>query len=626
MRKLFLTIVAMLFMAVIAAPPVMAAGTVAGTAITNQAYGDYKDANGNDMTRVYSNTVSMTVSQVAAVAVDPPTGSQAVKHGDVIYYLVQLFNHGNGPDSQTFSYVSSGDWNPTQVRMFYDINNNHVYDAGDILLTETSPGSKTYKTVTTGGAAVLIAPDDDYDVLIEVTVPPSGLLDSQYNTITITTASDFDPTKTATGTYTSTVQAATISMVKSHTPTGNPTYVKPGDEITYTVAMTNTGTGDALAINAEDILPTNVTFKPGSIEIKAPGDADFSPRNDACNDGPDPCYDSANHRIRIPGNSDPSPYNLPGGHNYTYYVRIKVTVNAGVPSGTAITNQASATYSTGSYTASVQSNGDTVLVATLAGIDLSTTATNKTGNPSDQIVYPFMATNNGNADDKINLTTASTSGWTWVIWYDVDGNGIPGTDGDVVLTDTNADGIIDTGTLVQYGHIDLLAVVTIPPGTANGSTDVLTISGVSVFDPTKTDVLSFTTTVKAPVLSMTKAITAVGAPGGGATCTPTDGTNGSPCILVPGSVITYQVTTTNSGNGTATALVITDLIPAHTTYVAGSIKTGATTSSLTLRTDATDGDGGRYDSGSNAVIVGGSGNLNLGATGTWVVEFKVTVN
>jgi uncharacterized repeat protein (TIGR01451 family) len=480
--------------------------------------------------------------------------------------------------------------------------------------------------ISTGGAAVLIVPDDDYDVIMEVTVPSSGLLDNQYNTITITTASDFDPTKTATGTYTSTVQAATISMVKSHTPTGNPTYVKPGDEITYTVAMTNNGTGDALAINAEDILPTNVTFKPGSIEVKAPGDADFSPRNDACNDGPDACYDSANRRIKIPGDSNPSPYNLPGGHNYTYYVRIKVTVNAGVPSNTAITNQASATYTSGSYTASVQSNGDTVLVATLAGIDLSTTATNKTGNPSDQIVYPFMATNNGNADDKINLTTASTAGWTWVIWYDVDGNGIPGTDGDVVLTDTNADGMIDTGTLVQYGHIDLLAVATIPPGTANGSTDALTISGVSVFDPTKTDALSFTTTVKAPVLSMAKAIVAVGAPGGGATCTPTDGTNGSPCILVPGSVITYQVTTTNSGNGTATALVITDLIPAHTTYVAGSIRTGATTSSLSSRTDATDGDGGRYDSGSNAVIVGGSGNLNLGAAGTWVVEFKVTVN
>lgn len=624
MRKLFLTIAALLFLAIVAAPPVMAVGTVAGTAISNQAYGDYKDANGNDMQRIYSNTVTMTVSQVAAVAIDPSTGSQAVKHGDVIRYLVQLFNHGNGPDSQTFSYVSSGDWAPTQVRMFYDINNNHVYDAGDLLLTETSP--RTFKTVTTGGATVYIAPDDDYDLLMEVTVPSSGLLDNQYNTLTLTTASDYDPTKTATGTYTSTVQAATISMVKSHAPTGNPTYVKPGDEITYTVAMTNSGTGDALAINAQDILPTNVTFKPGSIEVKAPGDADFSSRNDACNDGPDACYDSANHKIKIPGNSDPSPYDLPGGHNYTYYVRIKVTVNAGVPSGTAITNQASVTYTTGSYTASVQSNGDTVLVTTLAGIDLSTTSTNKTGNPSDQIVYLFTTTNNGNADDKINVTTASTAGWTWVIWRDVDGNGIPGTDGDYVLTDTNADGVVDTGTLIQYGSVALLAVATIPAGTSNGATDILTLSGASVNDPTKTDTLSFTTTVKAPVLHMTKAIVAVQAPGGGATCTPTDGTNGSPCIIVPGSVITYQVTATNSGNGNATAVVITDIIPLHTTYVASSIKTGTTAGTLISRTDASDGDGGSYDSGSNAVVTGGAGILNLGASGTWVVEFKVTVN
>jgi uncharacterized repeat protein (TIGR01451 family) len=627
MRKLFLTIVALLFMAIVAAPPVMAVGTVAGTYISNQAYGDYKDANGNDMTRVYSNTVKMQVQQVAAVAIDPSTGSQAVKHGDVIYYLAQLFNHGNGPDSQTFSYSTGGNWIPTQVRMFYDRNNNHVYDGEDLLLTETSSGSMTYKTVTTGGAAVLIAPDDDYDVLIEVTVPPSGLLDNQYNTITLTTVSDFDATKTATGTYTSTVQAATISMVKTHTPTGNPTYVKPGDEVTYTVAMTNSGTGAALAINALDVLPTTVTFKPGSIEVKAPGDADFSPRNDACNDGPDACYDSANHRIKIPGNSDPSPYSLTNGQ--TYYVRIKVTVNAGVPSGSAITNQASATYTTGSYTASVQSNGDTVLVTTLAGIDLATTATNKTGDPSDQIVYPFTATNNGNADDKINFVTppASTAGWIWVIWHDVDGNGIPGTGGDAVLTDTNGDGKIDTGDLSQYGSIALLAVATIPAGTSNGSTDVLTVSGASVNDPTKTDSLSWTTTVKAPVLSMIKAITDVQAPSGGAHCTPTtpqDGNDGYPCTIVPGSVITYQLTTTNSGNGNATTVIITDLIPLNTTYVTGSIRTGATAGSLTARTDAADGDGGRHEGG--AVIAGGAGNLNIGAGGTWVVEFKVTVN
>jgi len=57
MRKLFFTLTVLLLLTVIAAPPAMAVGTLAGTAISNQAYADYKDANGNAMTRVYSNTV-----------------------------------------------------------------------------------------------------------------------------------------------------------------------------------------------------------------------------------------------------------------------------------------------------------------------------------------------------------------------------------------------------------------------------------------------------------------------------------------------------------------------------------------------------------------------------------------
>ena len=67
MRKIFLTFAVLLLTAVVAAPEAMASGTLAGTAISNQAYADYKDANGNAMTRVYSNTVTTTVSRVAGV-------------------------------------------------------------------------------------------------------------------------------------------------------------------------------------------------------------------------------------------------------------------------------------------------------------------------------------------------------------------------------------------------------------------------------------------------------------------------------------------------------------------------------------------------------------------------------
>ncbi|HIJ87034.1 MAG TPA: hypothetical protein HPP97_05030 [Desulfuromonadales bacterium] len=108
-----------------------AAGTLAGTAISNQAYADYKDANGNAMTRVFSNTVTVSVSQVAGINVDPASISSTAKNGDVIYFHVQSFNTGNANDSQTYTYATSGAWTPTSVRMFHDANNNHVYDSGD---------------------------------------------------------------------------------------------------------------------------------------------------------------------------------------------------------------------------------------------------------------------------------------------------------------------------------------------------------------------------------------------------------------------------------------------------------------------------------------------------------------
>jgi uncharacterized repeat protein (TIGR01451 family) len=137
--------------------------------------------------------------------------------------------------------------------------------------------------------------------------------------------------------------------------------------------------------------------------------------------------------------------------------------------------------------------------------------------------------------------------------------------------------------------------------------------------------VTLTTTVKAPVLTVNKGITAVQAPNNGAVCTPTNQSNGLPCTVVPGSVLTYTVTVTNAGNGNATNVVITDLIPQYTTYKPGSIKTGSSVGSLVARTDASDGDGGRYENG--AVIAGAAGNLSpLGPGGTWVLEFQVTVN
>ena len=88
---------------------------------------------------------------------------------------------------------------------------------------------------------------------------------------------------------------------------------------------------------------------------------------------------------------------------------------------------------------------------------------------------------------------------------------------------------------------------------------------------------------------------------------------------VPGAKLTYTITATVSGSDTATAVVITDQIPAKSTYVAGSLKLNGTALS-----DMADGDAGSVDGGPVTVSVG-LGNLTS-ASPPQVISFDVTIN
>lgn len=630
MRKLFFSILAVLLLiAAVAAPPVMAVGTPYGTVITNQASATYKDANGNAMTPVTSNAVSMTVQQIFALNIAPLTSSMSGGNLQTAYFPGRVYNLGNGADTFTISWASTGGtWTPTSVAMYADVNDNGVYDDGtDTLINPTVPGGNEYLTGS-------IAADAYASVIMAVGIPDNATApDGSQNVITVTVHSNGNTSKTMDATCTTQVSAAVISAVKGSavsvvsgttTPKATPTF-RPGDEVMWTVTMTNTGTSTAAAIRAVDNISSNLTFVPGSIEVNF-NDTGWASRNDACGDGPDACYDAANRRILIPGDgSDPSPYNLPAGTNYK--VRARYIINAGVPVGTVISNTASIQFTSGASTVNTNTNTSTFTVEQLALVDLTAVSTNKSGNPSDQIAYAFTATNTGNGPDRINITTNSTAAWTWQVYLDVNSNGLLDA-GDTLLTDTNSDSTVDTGLLSQNQTVHLLAVATIPSNAANNSTDTLTVTGTSVFDGTKTDSVAWTTTVTAPVLALSKEIVFIDntATDAGGTCTPANTATGSPCSIYPGSVITYRVTATNNGAGNATQVVISDAIPANTTYVASSIYTGPNASSLVLRTDASDNDGGRYDAG--YVIAGSSTTspVNLGPGATWVVQFKVSVN
>lgn len=576
-----LVLAAALLLVFAAGAEAMAVGTAAGTIISNQAYVDYKDANGNAMSRVYSNTVTTTVSQVAGVNIVPPTATDAGSNSTTVAFLVQIFNTGNGPDTFDFTYQVTAGWTPTSVVFYYDANNNHQYEAG------TDPQINLVNGKYPTG---IVSHDDDYDVWMFVTIPAAAQApDASSSNIKITAVSRLDAAVSDFGNYTTKVAGAVITSLKTHTPLSP----KPGETVTYTITLTNSGTSNGTNVIMTDPLPANMTYIPGSITLGGAAKTD-------ANDG-----DGANYNITTAGAITVSVGTINSGGGVAV-ISFQVSVNNGVAADSTITNQATVNYNSGPNPVTTTSNGRTLFVASSLGVNLNATVTGATGDPGDQIVQKFTITNNGNAPDTFDMTYTSSKGWTWVLWVDANGDGIPGTGGDYILTDIDGDGIPDIGPLPQNGSASLLAVTTIPPGTPDRTIDSLSVRALSDTDKVTSDTQTFTTTVTAPVLSVTKSVSPAGS-------------------QPPGTDLVYTITVTNTGSGMATAVVITDPIPANTTYKAGTLKTGQTIAGLVARTDASDGDGAYFDSTGNTVVEGATGNITMGPGGTEILQFTVTI-
>ncbi len=88
---------------------------------------------------------------------------------------------------------------------------------------------------------------------------------------------------------------------------------------------------------------------------------------------------------------------------------------------------------------------------------------------------------------------------------------------------------------------------------------------------------------------------------------------------VPGAVISYSIAVTVSVSGPALSVVITDLIPADTTY-----NTGTLTLNAAPLTDAADADAGDVGGTTPGTVTVNLGDLPVGSLET--VAFEVTIN
>ena len=306
---------------------------------------------------------------------------------------------------------------------------------------------------------------------------------------------------------------------------------------------------------------------------------------------------------------------------------------AGTPAGTSIQNTAQVSYTLGSSTVTTSSNTSSVTVAEILDAVLTIAAPTVQVSPgatTEELV--FTLTNTGNGTEAFDLTALSAGVVgddfdptlaTPSIYFDTDNSGdfsaadvaySAGANDPVLAADASVrlivvNGITNTAVNGNRGRSQLTAAA------ASGSSDIPGTSfglvgdgGVeAVAGTTGGDAVLFGEYLVADVL-----LTAVKSQ------TIADQFAGARPL--PGARINYQIVVTASGSGTATAAGFSDLIPANTTYVAGSLELNGAALS-----DTADGDAGTFVSAPAPQVRVTLGDLS-GASGPQTIEFAVTIN
>ncbi|MGA2366484.1 MAG: hypothetical protein ABSG12_13445, partial [Steroidobacteraceae bacterium] len=147
------------------------------------------------------------------------------------------------------------------------------------------------------------------------------------------------------------------------------------------------------------------------------------------------------------------------------------------PAGTAINNQASATYTDSSGVShTVTSNVVQTIVQQVGALTLTQNgAANATA--GSVVYYPHTLTNTGNGTDTYSLTTANSGGFTMasVQIYADNGSGQP-----------TGSPLTSTGALASGATFKFIVAATLPTTATAGQTNAITVTGTSTFDSTKT--------------------------------------------------------------------------------------------------------------------------------------------
>ncbi len=545
--------------------------------INNTPTYSYDPGTGATVGPLNANTLQFTVTQSNGVDLTGQTIASATQ-GSTVSFTNVLQNTGNGTDTfdltvsntsfpagTTFTLYQSDSNTP-----LVDSSGNGIPDSGPMVTSQTK--NIILKAVLPNGAS---GAGVNYTVRLTATsITSSGTTTNVNDVLTSVTGNTVDLSNGPSGGAGAGPEVSPVVINTSN----------PNTTTRFTLYATNTsGVADSYNLTTS----TNASF--ASLDLPSGWSVVFRDANEAI--------------ITSSGV-------LAAGTNKLIYA--DVTVAPGTAPGTN-----SIYFRVASSTSGASDRlHDAVAVNTVRNLSL---APNNTGQvfPNGFVVFSHLLINNGNVLEgdgtlsSVNLSLAdSLSGWSSVLYYDLNSNGVV-DGGDTAVTNL---AFVSAGSAgVSPGEsIRLLVKVYAPPGAAQGTINATTITattanGTHTVAAPAAAVATDNSTVIAGDLQLLKE-QALDADLNGTpdtAYTTTDITTGA----TPGKMIRYRITVTNRGTAPATAVKVYDTTPAYTIYtITGPASTtvGSVSSApADGATGALEFDIGTLNPGASAVITFG---------------------
>ena len=486
----------------------MAAAPLAGTEIKNLATVSYEDENGNTYTAQSNEAVITVAPQYRATLENDRT--QSIAPGQTAYFPHTLTNTGNTPDTFTVS-TDTGDL------VYLDTSGNGQPDAGENAVTTVTlqPG-ETVSLVVAHPVASSAANGSTESVELTVASASSGAVVKDIGSNSDTDSDD------ASATNNDVVNITTGPVLVLNKQA---VFDTANNKVTYTLLVKNTGGSDAKLVDIIDAVPTvdhdndsstpkvalsnvviesvNGLLDTGDVVPTALVQVDETVVGEDL-DGDGAATNTAVNVIKatdavLPPNTTVSvvysanydaSWRAGSNVDNTFITQYDDDNDPNTPKKTTTSNT---THNTVPQNYSVLANDDSVNPAAPSlgvndgkdddGLPANDTQLVDKVAAGETVIFTHLVTNTGNGDDILNLDVTNTdfpAGTVFTLWN---------ADGTVQLTDSDSDGIPDTGVLGQNQSTSVVVKATLPASAsgapAGGYNAVLTAT--SSGDSSKSD-------------------------------------------------------------------------------------------------------------------------------------------